>query len=91
MPEHSDYEDLLNLWHQLDDHQRGALLATARNLATLGPVACSLLERVGDRLALGARQYGDFPRGRSWTREAAEEQLDGLVYLTMELMARSGG
>lgn len=90
MPEHSDYEDLLNLWHQLDDHQRGALLAVARNLSMLGPVACTLLERVGDRLALGAKQYGDFPRGRSWTREATEEHLDGTIYLAMELLARGG-
>lgn len=87
MPER-DYEDLLTLWYQLDDNQRAALLTTARNLPHLGPTGCALLERLTERLAMGARQYGDFKKGRSWKREAVEEQLDGLVYLTMELMER---
>lgn len=87
MPE-QDYEDLLTLWYQLDDNQRAALLTTARGLPTLGPVACTVLEQVVERLTLGNAKYGDFKKGRSWKREAVEEHLDGLVYLTMELLER---
>jgi hypothetical protein len=85
-----DYDELHTLWQQLDDHQRAALLSTARSAAVLGPIACGILERLGERLAMGARNYGDFPAGRSWRKEAVEEQLDGLVYLTMELMEKGG-
>lgn len=51
----------------------------------LGPNGQKVLHAVATRLALGHRQYGDFP-ARSWTKEAAEEALDQVVYLTAELL-----
>jgi hypothetical protein len=52
----------------------------------LGPNAQRVLVALAARLAAGAKRYGDFPI-RKWTREAAEEALDGCVYLTAELLA----
>jgi hypothetical protein len=52
----------------------------------LGPNAQRVLLALAARLAMGAKKYGDFPI-RKWTREAAEEALDGCVYLTAELLA----
>jgi hypothetical protein len=83
-----DSEQLLVLWAQLDDAQRAAVLACAKELAHCGPVACTVLERLAERLAMGARQYGDFKGERAWRREAVEEHLDGLVYLTIGLMEK---
>lgn len=51
----------------------------------LGPNARRVLVALASRLAMGAKKYGDFPI-RKWTREAAEEALDGCVYLTAELL-----
>lgn len=50
----------------------------------LGPNAQKLLLKLGERLAMGAKRYGDFPI-RSWRKEAAEEALDATVYLAAEL------
>lgn len=50
----------------------------------LGPNAQHIFLRIGQRMAVGAKQYGDFPI-RKWTQEAAEEALDLCVYLTAEL------
>lgn len=51
----------------------------------LGPNGRLVLYALAERLALGHRQYGDFP-ARPWTKEAAEEALDQTVYLTAELL-----
>lgn len=51
----------------------------------LGPNARRVLVALAARLAMGAKKYGDFPI-RKWTKEAAEEALDGCVYLTAELL-----
>ncbi len=50
----------------------------------LGPNAQKLFLKLGERLALGAKKYGDFPL-RTWRKEAAEEALDMTVYLAAEL------
>ncbi len=50
----------------------------------LGPNAQHIFFRIGQRMADGAKKYGDFPV-RTWTKEAAEEALDLCVYLTAEL------
>jgi hypothetical protein len=50
----------------------------------LGPNAQKLYLKLGERLALGAQKYGDFPI-RRWKKEAAEEALDMTVYLAAEL------
>lgn len=52
--------------------------------AELGPVARHIFKRIGERMAEGHKKYGDFPV-RSWRKEAAEEALDMIVYLTAEL------
>jgi hypothetical protein len=62
--------------------------------ADLGDDEVRLLVLVGRRLLMGQRSYGrldvtDDPR--DWAREAAEELLDGCVYLACEAMRRGRG
>lgn len=52
----------------------------------LGPRALGILASIAERLAMGAKQYGDFDdKPRDWLAETVEEQLDSVVYLTMAL------
>lgn len=51
----------------------------------LGPKARRLLLSIAQRLALGAKEHGDFEKPRELTREALEEHLDAVVYLALEL------
>lgn len=61
------------------------------HLAKLGPRALVVLTAIAARLAKGAEEHGDFPNlDRDWTQEAAEEDLDGIVYRTVDLMRRTG-
>jgi hypothetical protein len=58
----------------------------------LGADELRVLQAVGDRLRLGARQYGALRVDgdhRDWQREATEELLDGCVYLACAAMRRS--
>ena len=48
-----------------------------------------ILSMIQSRLEKGKRQYGDqidVYDGRDWIEETLEETLDGLVYLTAELL-----
>lgn len=57
----------------------------------LGPRALRVLLAVGERLAKGAREHGDFPNlDRDWAQEALEEDLDSLVYRTVASMRAAG-
>jgi hypothetical protein len=57
----------------------------------LGPRALTVLTAVAERLALGAREHGDFPTlERDWERESLEEQLDDLVYRTVKQLRSCG-
>ncbi len=63
-------------------------LATLNNAArAIGPRALEILVSIAERLERGAKQYGgDFDdKPRAWLSEAIEENLDGLVYLTMAI------
>ncbi len=60
----------------------------------LGDDERRVLETIAARLRMGARQYGPLDIGgdaRDWQREAAEELLDGCVYLACEAMRRKAG
>ncbi len=53
----------------------------------LGPRALQLLADIAERLAKGAKQYGDFDdKPRDWVQETLEETADGLVYASMKLL-----
>jgi hypothetical protein len=59
--------------------------------AELGDDEVLVLVLIGRRLLTGQRSYGRLDvRGdaRDWTKEAAEELLDGCVYLASETMRR---
>ncbi len=63
-------------------------LATLNNAArAIGPRALEILVSIAERLERGAKTYGgDFDdKPRKWVAEALEENLDGIVYLTMAL------
>ena len=60
----------------------------------LGEDEVRVLTAIARRLAMGRRQYGPLDvQGdrRDWKREAAEELLDGCVYLAAETMRQRGG
>jgi hypothetical protein len=50
----------------------------------LGPNARELLADIAERLVIG-KAHGDFEKALNWTREAYEEDLDGIVYRAMKL------
>lgn len=52
--------------------------------AKLGPNATALLADIADRLVIG-KAHGDFEKPLNWTKEAYEEDLDGIVYRAMRL------
>lgn len=57
----------------------------------LGVDEMRVLVAIAARLALGRRQYGDLDIAsdtRDWRREALEEQLDWLVYDTIDTLRR---
>jgi hypothetical protein len=58
--------------------------------AAIGPNARTLLLNLAQRLVKGAKEHGDFDPStkRVWTREALEEDLDGIVYRALELQER---
>ena len=56
----------------------------------LGPNGRKVLQLLADRLVLGHERYGDFDDGRDFTREALEEDLDGIVYRAATLIAKAG-
>jgi hypothetical protein len=61
------------------------------HLTKLGPRALALLTEIAARLAKGAAEHGDFENlDRDWNQEALEEDLDGLVYRTVESMRKAG-
>lgn len=60
-------------------------------IAALGPRGLAVLTAIAARLAKGAAEHGDFPNlDRDWTQEAIEEDLDGIIYRTVETMHRTG-
>lgn len=60
-------------------------------LTKLGPRGLAVLTAIAARLAKGAAEHGDFPNlDRDWTQEALEEDLDGIIYRTVETMHRAG-
>ena len=48
----------------------------------LGMRGQALLLELARRLEKGSNEHGDFERPLDWTREAFEEDLDGIVYRT---------
>lgn len=70
------------------DETEPVLLRLVPALAGLGPRALAILADIAERLQRGARQYGgDFDdKPRDWRREANEEALDYMVYMTMAYM-----
>ena len=64
---------------------------TALRFPELGADELRVVETVAARLRMGARQYGPLDvQGdrRDWRQEAAEELLDGCVYLACEAMRK---
>jgi hypothetical protein len=59
-------------------------------METLGPNAIRVLADIADRLVRGAKEYGDFETERDWIKEAYEEELDNVIYRTMQIMSREG-
>jgi hypothetical protein len=62
--------------------------------AELGDDEVRVLVLVGRRLAMGQRSYGRLDAQgdpRDWRAEAAEELLDGCVYLAAEVLRREKG
>ena len=56
------------------------------NYGDIGPRGRRVLRMLSDRLAMGAREYGDdFSRGRM-LRELLEEMLDASVYASVSLL-----
>lgn len=61
------------------------------HLTKLGPRGFAVLTAIAARLAKGAAEHGDFENlDRDWTQEALEEDLDGIIYRTVETMRRAG-
>ena len=57
-----------------------------KNFSDIGPRGRVVLGMLSDRLAMGAREYGDdFTRGRM-IRELLEEMLDASVYASVSLL-----
>lgn len=82
----SELLELQDLFRGLEDHQRAAALSAIRNLNSLGKNACNVLTAIGERLAMGAKQYKeDFTTERDWFAESAAEAFDGAVYLALAL------
>jgi hypothetical protein len=50
----------------------------------LGPNARELLADIAERLVIG-KAHGDFEKALDWTREAYEEDMDGIVYRAARL------
>lgn len=54
----------------------------------LGPDELRILKKIAERLAMGQRQYGRLRLAhdaRNFRKEASEELLDAVVYLTCEV------
>ncbi len=73
----------------LTKEQREALLSVSKELVSLGPNACKVLQLQVERLAFGAR-YGDFEQNKNWTEEALQESLDNITYQCVDLLKRRG-
>ncbi len=72
----------------MTDTDRDLLL---ENYTAIGPNARRVLVMLSNRLAMGAREYGDdFTRGRM-IRELLEEQLDASVYAAVSLLGDVDG
>ncbi len=56
----------------------------------LGDDEVRVLVLIGRRLLMGRRSYGPLD-ARDWRAEAAEELLDGCVYLAAETLRRGRG
>jgi hypothetical protein len=81
-----DLEALKSNWLRLSSEQRATLLKLSRDLAELGPRACRVLELQAERLAMGAKQYGDFTDKRNWRAECLAEYLDATAYLACAVL-----
>jgi hypothetical protein len=57
-------------------------------LDSIGPIEDALVREYHARLKMGREQYGPFKEddGRDWIREALEEILDAVVYVSRALM-----
>ena len=63
--------------------QETLLLKTYR---TLGPNGQKILMQVAERLDIGMSRYGDFgDKSKDMDKEAREELIDAIVYLTRKL------
>ncbi|MDB4993466.1 MAG: hypothetical protein JWM74_898 [Myxococcaceae bacterium] len=63
-------------------------------VAVLGSDEVAVLVIIAERLVMGAKQYGalDIANDRRiWGREALDEQIDGSVYLAIEILKRMRG
>ena len=77
--------ELQNKWLNLTPEQREAMVLMVRDIHVLGPRACRILTMQAQRLAAGA-SYGDFEKGRKWGKEALEETIDQLHYMSAALL-----
>lgn len=68
--------------------ERGDWNKLLDNWTQMGPNARQVLLALSDRLAMGAKQYGDFTDNRNWPQELQYELLDGLAYLAIENQKR---
>lgn len=67
----------------MDESQRTAMRDLSRLVGELGPTACEVLVYQAERLAMGAKQYGDFGDKRDWLQEGLAELADLGAYLAM--------
>ena len=66
--------------------------ASRVDVTGLGQDEIRVLQRIADRLRLGAKTYGRLSLAkdkRDWNKEGSEELLDGTVYFAIESLKRS--
>ncbi len=80
------WRQMLAVWLMLDSKQRESLVEIARSMQDIGPNASEMLQKIAERLSVGAKQYGDWNEKKDWKRETIEEHLDATVYLTRALL-----
>ena len=83
-----DLSEIGNKWLHLSGRQREAMLNIVRDIHSVGPVACTVLEMQVKRLAEGAERYkSDFAEEeRDWLLEALNEGLDMTSYLSAAIV-----
>lgn len=73
-----EYKELVQL--EVEEHD------VLKLFNQLGPNAKKIVIHILERLAKGAKQYGDFNTPRNWDKESSEEALDLAVYQAAKLL-----